>query len=227
MIRVGLTAVVVCALSVCTLSVCVLSSAPPARAEFDYVPMWPFRSAAEASAAQDDWHDDPVATAMGFARDYLGFTGLDRATGSDVIGDEAWVGVGAALPDGRPFTAATVHLVRFGTGDSDDAAPWEVVGTQDTVLTLDAPRYGSGVGSVFESGGLISGVDESLHVQVRQIGRPTVVGEYCCLPAGGIRTPWAVPVRVDAAPGPATVVVSTGGHVALVERFAVTGVVVG
>lgn len=207
------------------LAACAGLSAPAAHADFGYVPMWPFGSEAEAAAAMADWHDDPAATALRFARDFLGFTELDRTTGTDVVGDEAWVGVGAALPDGRPRTAATVHLARFGSGEN---APWEVVGSRDTVLTLERPAYGSAVGEIFQAGGTISGVDESLRVQVRQIGRTDVVGGFCCLPAGGQQTPWTVPVAAaGAAPGPLTVVVYTGGHVAEVETFAVTGVIVG
>jgi len=71
-------------------------------------------------------------------------------------------------------------------------------------------------------GGVISGVDESLHVQVRQPAG--LLGEYCCLPAGGQGSPWSVSVPVTSSqPGAVTVVVSTGGHYANIERFAITG----
>jgi len=50
----------------------------------------------------------------------------------------------------------------------------------------------------------------------------------CCQPAGGQAAPWSLIVPFYAAPGQViTIVVHTGGHVATVERFAVTGVRVG
>lgn len=203
-----------------------------ARADFAYLPLWPFTSTAEADAATGGWHADPAATALRFTRDFLGFTELDRSTRVEVDGDQAWVGVGATLPDGRPRTAATVHLARFGTTAD---APWVVVGTRDSVLTLDAPAYGSPVATEIDAGGTISGVDESLHLQVRQAGRPDLLGESCCLSTGGQNTPWTYRVTYranadgadDTNSGPITLVVSTGGHVAEVETFAVTGLRVG
>lgn len=198
--------------------------AAPAPADFDYLPLWPFATAAEAAAAQaagGDWHADPGATALRFARDFLGYREIDRTTSTDVVGDEAWVGVGALLPDGRPRTAATVHLARFG--DAPDA-PWEVVGTRDTILTLDRPAYGAATGPVIDAGGIISGVDESLRLLVLQAGRPGPLGESCCVPAGGQQQPWSSRVGFTGAqPGTVVVSVSTGGHVADVESFAVTG----
>lgn len=201
-----------------------VTTTPPA---FGYPPLWPFPDAAAArdwqessgSAGHQPWHLDAAATAIAFASGYLGFTGIDRATSTSVSGDQAWVGVGFALPDGADATAAVVHLARIGTGDD---APWEVVGTRDDTLTIDTPRYGATVTSPATAGGVITGVDESLHVRV--LGPGGVLGDACCTPAGGEGTRWSVPVAFTAAPGALTVVVSTGGHVAEVERFAVTAV---
>ena len=69
-------------------------------------------------------------------------------------GAEAYVAIGFRLPDGSPHTAADVHLVKVGTGAD---APWEVVGTRDTTLTLDRPAYGSTVASPMTVGGRITG----------------------------------------------------------------------
>lgn len=203
----------------------------PAPAEsFPYQPLWPFASQHEADRWQRDggdrWHADPEATALAFTRDFLGFTGLDRTTSVTEHVREAWVGVGYALPNGESSTAALVHLARFGTGPE---APWEVVGTIDDTLTLTSPAYGSAVTPMLEAGGTITGVDESLHVQVLPNTSDLVVGEYCCTAAGGQDHPWSVPVPVDTSqlagtsPTAVTVVVWTGGHVAEVEAFAVTG----
>lgn len=203
---------------------------PDRGTPFDHQPLWPFADQQAAAAWQQayqeggpqPWHLDHEATALGFTQGYLGFEGIDRVVGSIVDGDEAWVSVGYLLPNGSASTAAEVHLARYGTGDD---APWEVVGTRDDTLTLDIPGYGSEVSSPLQVGGEITGVDESLHVAVLRLDGD-VPGEACCPPAGGERERWSVSVAYS---GPAdgsvaTVVVSTGGHVADVERFAITAV---
>lgn len=209
------------------------SSAPPTRTTpqtgFGFQPLWPFADEAEAIAWQQQgggsqpWHLDPAQTALGFAQS-LGFTGIDRTTSQQIVNDEAWIGVGFALPNGNPSTAAVVHLARIGTGAN---APWEVVGTRDDTLTLDTPRYGSTVTSPVSVGGLITGVDESLIVTVHRAGAEQPLGKAAPLPAGGEKQPWSTQVSYTGAPAGTvlTIVVSTGGHVADVERFAITGVV--
>ena len=206
------------------------SSEPqPAGAEFRYPPLWPFSSQAEVDAWRQQheaqgsqaWHLDAEATALAFTTGYLGFSEIDQVVGSDVRDREAWVSVGYDAGSG-PSTAAVVHLVRFGPGDD---APWEVVGTRDTDLTLETPSYGSQVSSTVTVGGRITGVDENLRVQVRQASSEVPIGEACCLPAGGQNTPWQTTVSFSGATAPAlTIVVSTGGHVQGVERFAITAV---
>jgi hypothetical protein len=200
-----------------------------AGAEFAYPPLWPFSSQAEAdawrqqnaAAGTQPWHLDAGDTALAFTTGYLGFGEIDRVVGSDVRDREAWISVGYDAGSG-PSTAAVVHLVRFGPGDD---APWEVVGTRDTDLTLETPSYGSQVSSTVTVGGRITGVDENLRVQVRQASSEAPIGEACCLPAGGEDTPWQTTVSFSGATDPAlTIVVSTGGHVQGVERFAITAV---
>jgi hypothetical protein len=201
-----------------------------AGAEFRYLPLWPFISQAEADtwrqqyAAQgtQPWHLDADATALAFTTGYLGFGEIDQVVASDVRDREAWVSVGYDAGSG-PSTAAVVHLVRFGPGDD---APWEVVGTRDTDLTLETPGYGSQVSSTVTVGGRITGVDECLVVQVRQQSSSGPIGESPqCLPAGGENTPWRTTVSFSGAADPAlTIVVWTGGHIQGVERFAITAV---
>jgi hypothetical protein len=196
-----------------------------------HLPLWPFASAAEArrwqrsfrAGGHQPWHLSPQLTALSFAGGYLGFTGVDWVTSQVVRGADARIGVGFLLPDRRTSTAAVVHLVRFGTGSD---APWEVVGTRDSTLSLTSPQYGARVSSPIRVGGRITGVDESIAVQVRQSAAESPLGSVCCVPAGGADTPWSTSVRFAGAtaPGVLTVVASTGGHVAAVERFAVTGV---
>ncbi len=204
-------------------------SATGAAAEpFPYQPLWPFADAAQAAAWQDSyragghspWHLDAEATAIAFTTGYLGFTDIDRVLATDVDGDEAYVTVGYPVPDAAPAMAAVLHLVKIGAGED---APWEVVGSRDTTLTLTEPPYGTTVSSPITVGGRITGVDESIRVQVRAGG--TLLGESCCLAAGGENTPWSTTVSYRGATGAAmTVVASTGGHVTEVERFAITGV---
>ncbi|HVE28876.1 MAG TPA: hypothetical protein VNC80_02285 [Mycobacteriales bacterium] len=190
--------------------------------------LWPFADPADVTgwqrayrqSGQQPWHLDAGTTALGFAG-YLGYDGIDRVVRSTVDGQDAYVAIGFALPDGSLHTAADAHLVRMGTGVD---APWEVVGTRDTTLTLDRPGYGSTVASPMTVGGRITGVDErvvvTLHAQSGDLqATPAAV------PAGGTRSPWSVSVRFSSGPGhTVTVAAATGGHVAAVERFAVTGV---
>jgi len=194
-------------------------------------PLWPFASPAAAVAWQvaggdghQPWRLDPSLTAVSFARDYLGFTEIDTATSRVVKGDEAWVGVGSTRPEGR-FTAAVLHLARIGAAGRYAASrPWEVVGSRDTDLTLTTPDYGAVVRSPLTVGGLVTGVDESLHVQIRTLGGP-VLGEVRGIPAGRVRQPWQATLEfADGRGRVATVAVFTGGHLLEVERFAVTAV---
>jgi hypothetical protein len=193
--------------------------------------LWPFASPAAAVTWQiargdrhQPWRLDPSLTAVSFARDYLGFTEIDTATSRVVRGDQAWIGVGSTRPEGR-FTAAVLHLTRIGaTGRYATSRPWEVVGSRDADLTLTTPHYGAVVHSPLTVGGRITGVDESLHVQLRTLGGP-VLGEVRGIPAGGVGQPWQAKLEfADGRGRVATVAVSTGGHLLEVERFAITAV---
>jgi hypothetical protein len=115
-----------------------------------------------------------------------------------------------------------LHLVRIGSGSD---APWEVVGTADTTLTVDRPKYGATVASPLTVGGQITGVDESIRVDVRQPSSAVPIGTFCCVAAGGERQPWSARVSFRTATDPALIIVaSTGGHLQDVERFAITGI---
>jgi hypothetical protein len=209
------------------------TSTPAAGAPtFPYQPLWPFSTTAQAvswrdqsAGGSDPWHADPVQTASRFAKTFLGFADVTQVIAQTVKGDEARVTVGIRTETSQPSSAAVVHLVRYGGGGT--SAPWEVVGTDDTTLSLTTPGYGATVGPTITVGGVISGVDESIHVQARLVGG-TVVGDSCCQSAGGQRAPWRASVTIRGVPAGQRVilVVSTGGHVAAVERFAVTGVTV-
>jgi Galactose oxidase, central domain len=203
-------------------------SAQPPAAGFGYQPLWPFTGVADAGAWQQayragghqPWHLDARLTALSFASGFLGYTNIDRVAGQTSSGSQTWVTVGYADTNNQTAAAAVVHLARIGVGAD---APWEVVGTRDTTLTLTRPAYGTTVVSPVTVGGRITGVDESLRVQVRAIGTP-VLGQVTGIPAGGEGSPWSAQVGFTAAAGTVlTIAVSTGGHNAPVERFAVTG----
>ncbi|HEV7930809.1 MAG TPA: hypothetical protein VGP70_00595 [Actinomadura sp.] len=193
-----------------------------------YQPLWPFGSAAEAgswqasyrSGGHQPWHLSPDDTALAFSR-FLGFTGIDRVTSRTVGSEGAHIGVGPRGTEG-PRTAAVLHLIRLGNGAD---APWEVVGTDDTQLSITTPAYGATISSPVTVGGAVTGVDESLRVAVHQRSSGSPAGVFCCVSAGGFPGRWSarVPFRAGADPV-LTIVVSAGGHVADVERFAVTGV---
>ena len=206
-----------------------VATTPPGY-EFTSQPLWPFRTQADADewlassreGGHQPWHASADMTALAFTTGYLGFGEIDQVTSTEVGATEAWIGVGYEPEPGVLSTSAVIHLVRFGP---DPEAPWEVVGTRDTVLTLDTPSYGSSVSSPVTVGGTITGVDENLRVQVRQQSSEAPLGESPGVPAGGEGMPWETSVSFAGATDEAlTIVVSSGGHVQDVEIFAITGV---
>jgi hypothetical protein len=193
-----------------------------------YLPLFPFASLADVHAWQasyqsgghQPWHRSPDLTATAFAA-FLGYSDVTQVAQSAVRGGDAHVAVGIKLPDGTISTAAIIHLVLFGSGTY---APWEVVGTDDRTFTVDSPAYGGTAASPVTVGGTITGVDESIRVTVHTLSAQEPVGAYCCQPAGGTRSPWSARITFLATPGQViTIAAATGGHVAAVERFAITG----
>ncbi|MCE5291964.1 MAG: hypothetical protein LLG14_22355 [Nocardiaceae bacterium] len=196
---------------------------------FGYQPLWPFASVSDAQQWQKEyaagghqpWHLDARQVALNFTQHFLGFTNVDTVLGVRSGTRQAWVTVGFTNPNGAPVTSAELHLVRIG---ADDDAPWEVVGTEDTTLTITTPRYGVKVSSPVQVGGRISGVDESLKVEVKT-NSESHAGVVSGISAGGDMSPWSASVPFSAESGRTLViVVSAGGHIAPVERFAITGV---
>ena len=190
-----------------------------------YHPLWPFGSYAEAErwrtegGGSQPWHLDPEETALNFTRSYLGFTEIDQVTGTFLDDLGAHVGVGYLDPNGVQHTAATLHLVQYGTAEN---SPWEVVGSDDTTFTLEQPAYGSQVSSPMTIGGHITGVDESIVVSV--LASETDRTTLAPIPAGGERAAWTTGSVAFRQRGVLTIVASTGGHLQQVERFAIQGV---
>jgi len=201
------------------------STAVPQPFELGYQPLWPFGSYTEAEqwrtkgGGSQPWHLDAGQTALNFTRSYLGFTELTEAATPRLDSQGAHVGVGYRNPNGQLSIAAVLHLVRYG--DAKDS-PWEVVGSDDTTMTLEQPAYGSRVSSPMTVGGHITGVDENIVVSVlaSQTDRATLAR----VPAGGDRSPWTTGPVSFGQRGVLTIVASTGGHLQQVERFAIQGV---
>lgn len=197
---------------------------------FRYQPLYPFRTLQEAAAWQagyrasgaQPWHLDPGQTALSFTG-FLGYSDVTTvlAVNNDSAG--AHVTVGFPNPNGAPVTSAVVHLRRFGTASD---APWEVVGTDDSPdFSFTKPAYGATVKSPLNVGGAVIGVDENIRVQVLQLSSPAPLGVACCTPAGNSGAPWAATVTYHGATDAVLILAaSTGGHLAVVERFTVTGV---
>ncbi len=193
--------------------------------------LWPFANEAEMlewqrgyrEGGHSPWHLDAEATALSFTTGYLGFTGVDQVVDSTIHGETAQVTIGYKGDGDNPSPAAELLLVRLGSGED---APWEVVGSaENDSMTVTEPAPGAAVSSPMTVAGTITGVDESIRVQVRDPVRPTPIADECCLPAGGEDTPWSTSVMFRGTPtSTLTVVTSTGGHIAEVERFAITGV---
>jgi hypothetical protein len=176
------------------------------------LPLWPINE-----AGRGDHFGDAPTTALAFTRQYLGFTDITTVTSSRYDDQGAHIGVGYRNPAGQLATAAVLHLIQYTGG-----GPWEVVGSDDTTLTLEQPRYGSVVSSPMTVGGHITGVDENIRVVVRTQA-DGVVGRAPAVPAGGQASPWRTTVSFTGS-GVLTVVASTGGHLQAVERFAIQGV---
>lgn len=209
-------------------------SAAPAVPGFRFQPLWPFGSVAEAVRWQQEanpgghqpWHLTPESTALVFTQTYLGFGAIDRDLGTTLRGDEAWVKVGFRAENGTDLTAAVLHLARIGGGDRQ---PWEVVGSQDTTLTLTTPAYGARIASPVTVGGRITGIDESLRIQVLGLGAANPLGTVNGVGAGGQNAPWSATVSFRQSTGTVrTIVVSATGQLdGAVKQFAITGVRVG
>jgi len=194
-----------------------------------YQPLWPFADYVQAKRWETvdgpnghaPWHADAGLTALSFTTGYLGFRDITMVTSTSIHGDQAHIGVGYKNPNGKPVTAAVLHLVRFTPTPGNTKAGWEVVGSDDTTFSLESPAYGSRVSSPMTVGGHITGVDEAITVWVRTLSDG--VTKLGPIAAGGQNAPWSETVPFTQT-GVLTIVASTGGHVQQHERFAIQGV---
>jgi hypothetical protein len=193
--------------------------------------VYPFSSLADAEDWQREalpgghqpWRLDAGLTAVTFTQ----FLGVSAQIGEVINVREDATGAHVALgfhnPNGVSVTAMTVHLVRVGTGDH---RPWEVVGDdQSQEFTLTTPSYAATVSSPVRVGGRITGVDESIRVRIYGGPSSQPIGERCCLPAGGVGSPWSTTLAFSGATAPVLVITATtGGHLQAIERLVFTAV---
>ncbi len=206
------------------------ASQPPTAEPFvlGYEPLWPFGSYAEAeqwrttAGGSQPWRLDAGMTALDFIQS-LGLSDITQVIGTRLDKLGAHVDVGYRDPNGAERTAATLHLVRFGTAKD---SPWEVVGSDDTTLSLERPAYGSRVTSPMTIGGHITGVDENIVVSVvKRLGaNASTVRPVARVPAGGDHAVWTTGPVSFTDRGVLILLATTGGHLQQVERFAIHGV---
>jgi hypothetical protein len=206
------------------------NSPGPATFDLGYQPLWPFANYAQAKdwevnglpGGHQPWHASAPQTALSFTQFVLGFKDLNTVTSTRYDSLGAHIGVGYHDPNGVARTAAILHLVRFGPNAT---SPWEIVGSDDTTFSIEAPAYGSVATSPIKVGGHITGVDESISVTIRQLSSAAPLGTSCCTPAGGNHQTWSASVSFTGATDPVlTIAAATGGHLQAVERFAIQGV---
>jgi hypothetical protein len=193
-------------------------------------PLWPFADYAQARqwetvdgpAGHQPWHLDARQTALLFTQNYLGFSDITTVTTSKTDEHGAHIGVGYRLPSGQLHTAAVLHLVGYTPNLGNTTAGWEVVGSDDTDFSLKQPAYGSQVTSPMTVGCHITGVDETVVVDVKGISGSVLTGTAARIRAGG-QDPWHASVSFHGS-GVLTIVASTGGHLMRHERFAIQGV---
>src|SRR5262249_56133931 len=99
------------------------------------------------------WHPTTGVTGLAFTQGYLGFSRSGKVAALRISGGGAHVTVGFHRPDGHVSAAAVIHMVKYGSGRN---VPWEVVGTDDTTLTLDVPAYGGVATSPVRIGGEVT-----------------------------------------------------------------------
>jgi len=188
----------------------------------DLATSWPYSSRSEARAhiaSAGPEMTDPRAVALRFVLGFLQRPEVDRVTG--VRSQDAGLGVtvGRRVPEsGRVIDVTTVYLVRVAASDS---APYVVVSATAPYLSITGPAAGAAIRSPLTVSGRITGVDESIRVDVRVLSRPAPIGS-ARTPGGGDNSPWSAPVSFPAtADRGATVVAWTDSAVdGLVARLA-------
>ncbi|MGI8697658.1 MAG: Gmad2 immunoglobulin-like domain-containing protein [Mycobacteriales bacterium] len=189
------------------------NTSPPQPAGRAAYTIWPFTSLADAQAWQrsgtGSWHRDAAQTALRFMG-FLQAAEVDRVLADQPettsIGTGRKVTLGRKLADGTVAAVTVVHLVRLGSGSS---APYAVTVAGAYRLAITAPEIAAPVRSPLAVEGTITGVDESVRVELRTLGRAAPISAPAAA-MGGTGTPWQTSVSFPAPPsGTATLVART------------------
>ena len=152
------------------------------------VPVWPFTTDAQAADWLADpgargWARDPVQVVQHLVDDFLklpGGTAVGTAGGGDV--QRVVVKIG-----GRPVSTVQVEQVGRTT-----SGPWSVTGAASEDVGITAPEADAAVTSPLTVTGRVTGVDESVRVQLLASSGTELAGGYA--PAGA-EEPWSLPLR--------------------------------
>lgn len=176
---------------------------PPPAGLPDLATMWPYPSRSQAAAGEPadissgrrSYLADPKATALHFARDFIGITDPLEATATRPV--EAGLGVvlSGRNPNKQLFPVTTVYLVRVARGT---AAPYVVVRADAPGLRVTgAAPAAPGVVKVV---GRVAGIDEAVMVRALDAGGQTVSTGHSG--AAGPVLPWTATLGSSASPLP-------------------------
>lgn len=209
----------------------VLPASPtPKPATAKVVGIWPFQTSSDVSTWQQSstgghqpWHYDAGQTAVAFLA-FLGHPEVHQVMSVIDHGYATAVTVGQHNADsGRTTKVTVVWLKQVGTGSPQ---PWDVQEATASDLTIDQPSRFAHVSTPLIVSGLITGIDESITVQLVSPSTGADLNTTTPhVPAGGTNTPWETRLTLRASNDKVGILVAyTGGHVAAVERLTVTGV---
>ena len=129
------------------------------------------------------WRSDADQTALHFLSDHLQMPYLDTVVSSTVRGDSAEVAVGRVLPsDTKQAVPATTITLQRASGT------WYVESARADQLTVTRTSVNASTVTV---GGRITGVDESIQVELRA-GDTAQPLAHASTPGGGQDSPWQV-----------------------------------
>ena len=190
------------------------------------VGVWPFETEADAESwqkastgGQQPWHYDAGQTAVAFLA-FLKHPEINQVMSTSAQGSETAVTLGQHNPDsGRTTKVTTVLLKQVGTGSP---RPWDVEEATASQFTIDQPTRFAQVNPPVTVSGHITGVDESI---VLNLISPSTGGKLNPstqpVAAGGQNTAWHERLNFQLPPNDyvGALVATTGGHVAAVERL--------
>ncbi|GAC1325770.1 MAG: hypothetical protein NVSMB13_09500 [Mycobacteriales bacterium] len=158
---------------------------------------WPYTSRTDARAGLTPGPEtsNPRTVALRFVQVFLQHPEVDTVTAVGPKESGLAVTLGRRVGEsGRTVEVTTVYLVRVATGEN---APYVVVSATSPLLSITAPTPGAPIRSPLPVSGRITGVDESIHVELRVLSRPAPVGS-AFTGGGGENSPWAQSVSFPA-----------------------------